>query len=125
MKDICLYKVYSLRAEYAALRLIFSPRIHCFCISRVSSFRGRYYMLKLELDTFYPQVPRKPYWLGKLTEHISDLRPKKLPIQEPQMMDVYKKIYGTRKALKFKVCLREWVNTVRTGLQYVGLYYGT
>lgn len=60
-------------------------------------------MLKIEFDTYYPQVPRKPQWLAKVTEHIADLKPKKLPIQEPQMMDVYKKIYGTRKALKFKV----------------------
>ena len=60
-------------------------------------------MVKIEFDTYYAQAPRKPRWLQSLNEKIAALKPKKLPIQEPQMMDVYKKIYGYRRALKFKV----------------------
>lgn len=62
-----------------------------------------YYMVKIDFDTYYPQVPRKPRWLQSLNDKIAALKPKKLPIQEPQMMDVYKKLFGYRRALKFKV----------------------
>lgn len=60
-------------------------------------------MLKIDLEQYYPQMPRKPNWVKELSEKVAELRPKRLPIQEPQMMDVFKKVYGFRKALKFKV----------------------
>ncbi|KAF6036409.1 ANKAR [Bugula neritina] len=62
----------------------------------------RFYMMKIDFDTYYPQNPKKPKWLEAEFDRIAELRPKKLPIQEPQMMDVYKKIFGYRRALKFK-----------------------
>jgi len=76
----------------------------CYYLLILEGSTIRFYMMKIDFDTYYPQNPKKPKWLEAQFDRIAELRPKKLPIQEPQMMDVYKKIFGYRRALKFKVC---------------------
>lgn len=62
----------------------------------------RYHAIRLELDTYYPQPPQKPRWVQTMVEQANSLKPKRLPITETQMLDVFKKCFGYQRALKLK-----------------------
>ncbi len=66
-------------------------------------FPCRYYVLALSLETYYPVSPPQPMWAHACYEKIKDLRPKRLPLSDVQMFEMFKKRYGTKQAIKLKV----------------------
>jgi hypothetical protein len=62
-----------------------------------------FWCLRIDLEDYYPQFPQKPYWVQKLNEDLNKLKPKRLPMTEIQIYDLFKKNYGYKKASKYKV----------------------
>ena len=67
----------------------------------------------MSLETFYPVSPPQPLWVHACYEKIKDLKPKRLPLSDVQMFEMFKKRYGTKQAIKLKVNvnlipLQEW-----------------
>ena len=69
----------------------------------IVNFFLRYWAIRIDFESFYAQFPYKPYWVNKLNDDLSKLRPKRLPMTDIQVYDLYKKFYGYRKATKLKV----------------------
>ena len=63
----------------------------------------RYWALRIDLDNYYAQYPQKPYWVQKLNEDLSKLKPKRMPMTDIQVYDLFKKNFGVKKATKLKV----------------------
>ena len=55
------------------------------------------------MDNYYAQYPQKPYWVQKLNEDLSKLKPKRMPMTDIQVYDLFKKNFGVKKATKLKV----------------------
>nr|XP_056717208.1 ankyrin and armadillo repeat-containing protein [Euleptes europaea] len=67
----------------------------------VMDFDGKsYYVIALELEPFYLLL--KTQWWGAINELISTLKPKRLPLNDIQAMDQFKKKFGYKKAIKCK-----------------------
>lgn len=62
-----------------------------------------YFIVKIEFETFYGQMPQKPNWVRMYTEEIARLKPKKLPISDIYLHEQFKKYFGYKKAIKLKV----------------------
>ncbi|XP_067649055.1 ankyrin and armadillo repeat-containing protein-like [Haliotis asinina] len=62
----------------------------------------RYHVLTIELETYYGQNPHKPLWVRSYSEAISGLKPKKLPINDINLHEQFKKYFGYKKAIKYK-----------------------
>ena len=65
--------------------------------------KQRYWAIRIDFEGFYAQFPQKPYWVNKLNDDLSKLRPKRLPMNDTQIFDLHKKYFGYRKATKYKV----------------------
>ena len=67
-------------------------------------------MFALDFETYYPQAPQKPKWVHVMWEELSRLKPKRLPIPDPQIHEQFKKFFGYKKAIKYKVLssLYDW-----------------
>ena len=63
----------------------------------------RYYAFALEFETYYSQSPQKPKWVHVMCEEISKLKPKRFPVPEGQIFELFKKYFGLKKAMKYKV----------------------
>jgi hypothetical protein len=63
----------------------------------------RYWALKIDFEPYYAQYPQKPFWVSKMTEDLSKLKPKRLPMNDYQIYDLFKKHFGNKKATKYKV----------------------
>ncbi|XP_050772345.1 ankyrin and armadillo repeat-containing protein [Gopherus flavomarginatus] len=61
----------------------------------------RYYVISIELETFYQQLYKTPWW-GAINEIISTLKPKRLPLTDIQSLEQFKKRFGYKKAIKCK-----------------------
>jgi hypothetical protein len=59
--------------------------------------------LKIDLESYYAQFPQKPYWINKLNDELIKLKPKRLPVSDIQVYDLFKKHFGYKKATKYKV----------------------
>ncbi|XP_053128970.1 ankyrin and armadillo repeat-containing protein isoform X2 [Hemicordylus capensis] len=67
----------------------------------VMDFDGRsYYVIGIELEAFY--VLFKTQWWGAINEIMSTLKPKRLPLTDIQAMEIFKKRFGYKKAIKCK-----------------------
>uniref|UniRef100_A0A8C8RZJ2 Ankyrin and armadillo repeat containing n=1 Tax=Pelusios castaneus TaxID=367368 RepID=A0A8C8RZJ2_9SAUR len=65
-------------------------------------FDGKsYYVISIELETFYQQLYKTPWW-GAINEIISTLKPKRLPLTDIQSLEQFKKRFGYKKAIKCK-----------------------
>ncbi|KAI0239359.1 Ankyrin and armadillo repeat-containing protein [Lamellibrachia satsuma] len=64
----------------------------------------KYYAFKIEFETFYAQYPPKPKWVQLMMDHIVKTKPKRLPIHELTIHEHFKKVFGTKQAIKCKVC---------------------
>ncbi|XP_073162244.1 ankyrin and armadillo repeat-containing protein isoform X3 [Lepidochelys kempii] len=65
-------------------------------------FDGKsYYLISIELETFYQQLYKTPWW-GAINEIISTLKPKRLPLTDIQSLEQFKKRFGYKKAIKCK-----------------------
>uniref|UniRef100_A0ACB8G017 Uncharacterized protein n=1 Tax=Sphaerodactylus townsendi TaxID=933632 RepID=A0ACB8G017_9SAUR len=67
----------------------------------VMDFDGKsYYVISLELEPFYLLL--KTQWWGAINELIITLKPKRLPLTDNQAMELFKKKFGYKKAIKCK-----------------------
>jgi hypothetical protein len=71
---------------------------------------NRYWAIRIDFESFYAQAPQKPFWVNKLNDELSKLRPKRLPMTDIQVYDLFKKYYGYKKATKLKVFIEENLN---------------
>lgn len=88
-------------------------------------FAIRYFAIGIEFETYYPQSPQRPLWVQKRCEEISRLRPKRLPIPEIQAYDIFKKYFGSRKAMKINsvsVLLMSFALSIKLELFLYNLY---
>uniref|UniRef100_A0A8C3I6V2 Ankyrin and armadillo repeat containing n=1 Tax=Chrysemys picta bellii TaxID=8478 RepID=A0A8C3I6V2_CHRPI len=68
----------------------------------IMEFDGKsYYVISIELETFYQQLYKTPWW-GAINEIISTLKPKRLPLTDIQSLEQFKKRFGYKKAIKCK-----------------------
>ena len=65
--------------------------------------KKRYWSIRIDFESYYSAFPQKPYWVYKLTDDLSKLKPKRLPMTDIQIYDLFKKYFGYKKATKFKV----------------------
>lgn len=68
----------------------------------------KFWVLRIDFESFYAQFPQKPYWVYKLNDDLIKLKPKRLPMTDIQIYDLFKKYFGYKKATKFKVMLRSF-----------------
>ncbi|XP_025035644.2 ankyrin and armadillo repeat-containing protein isoform X3 [Pelodiscus sinensis] len=61
----------------------------------------KYYVIAIELETFYQQLYKTPWWVA-INEIISTLKPKRLPLTDIQSLEQFKKRFGYKKAIKCK-----------------------
>ncbi|XP_074858067.1 ankyrin and armadillo repeat-containing protein [Carettochelys insculpta] len=65
-------------------------------------FSGKsYYVITIELETFYQQLYKTPWWVA-INEIISTLKRKRLPLTDTQSLEQFKKRFGYKKAIKCK-----------------------
>uniref|UniRef100_A0A4W3IYV4 Uncharacterized protein n=3 Tax=Callorhinchus milii TaxID=7868 RepID=A0A4W3IYV4_CALMI len=65
-------------------------------------FSGKsYYAISVDLETFFQHFNKAPWW-GVMSETISSLKSKKLPLSDIQLYEQLKKKFGTKKAMKCK-----------------------
>uniref|UniRef100_A0A8C3T4I8 Ankyrin and armadillo repeat containing n=1 Tax=Chelydra serpentina TaxID=8475 RepID=A0A8C3T4I8_CHESE len=87
IKVLVQYLLYNLSKMFPFKLLLF------FCYS--------YYVIAIELETFYQQLYKTPWW-GAINEIISTLKPKRLPLSDIQSLEQFKKRFGYKKAIKCK-----------------------
>lgn len=79
-------------------------------IIEVGPDKKQYYCIKIDFEGYYSTFPQKPYWISKLNDDLLKLKPKRLPMTEIQIYDLFKKLFGYKRATKNKnmqVGLRE------------------
>ncbi|XP_076804919.1 ankyrin and armadillo repeat-containing protein-like isoform X2 [Clavelina lepadiformis] len=61
-----------------------------------------HYVLWVPLTTYYPATPPIPSWLHSRYQVMSSMRPRKLPMNDLQLTEMFKQVFGFRKALANK-----------------------
>ena len=61
-----------------------------------------FFVLHINLETFYPVSPKHPLWIHAHYDEILKLKPKKLPVHELQIHEQFKKKYGYQRTVKLK-----------------------
>lgn len=69
----------------------------------LSIFPARYYTFLMEFETYYPQSPQKPKWVHTIVEETKKLRVKRQHMNELQIHELFKKLFGFKRAFKYKV----------------------
>nr|XP_033800002.1 ankyrin and armadillo repeat-containing protein [Geotrypetes seraphini] len=68
----------------------------------VMEFEGKkYYVISIQLENFY-QPMNKSQWWGAINVMVDTLKPKRLPLNDIQLHDQFKKRFGYKKAIKCK-----------------------
>ncbi|ELU04066.1 hypothetical protein CAPTEDRAFT_159631 [Capitella teleta] len=62
----------------------------------------RYISMALEFETYYPQTPQKPKWVNCMWEEVTKLRPKRLPLSDTEIYEQFRKLFGYKRAIKYK-----------------------
>lgn len=57
----------------------------------------------VEFETFYGASPQKPLWVRAYCDEMDKLKPKRLPLTDIQIHEQFKKNFGNKKAIKYKV----------------------
>lgn len=57
----------------------------------------------IEFETYYGSTPHKPLWVRMYHEEMNKLKLKKLPISDIHIHEQFKKYFGYKKAMKYKV----------------------
>ncbi|XP_039613835.1 ankyrin and armadillo repeat-containing protein [Polypterus senegalus] len=78
----------------------------------------RFYVISLELESFYQQASPMPWW-GAMTETMKTLRVRRLPLSDVQLHEQFKKTFGYRKALKCKTLAFGLKSAAERGLSAV------
>ncbi|XP_037706099.1 ankyrin and armadillo repeat-containing protein [Choloepus didactylus] len=85
----------------------------------VMNFHGKsYYVIYFELETFYQQLYKTPWW-GAINEIVNNLRPKRLPLTDAQLHEQFKKKFGFKKAMKCKSIPFGMKSAVERGLSAI------
>ena len=64
---------------------------------------ARYMAVVVEFETYYGSSPHKPMWVRAFHEEMSKMKPKKLPISDIHLHEQFKKYFGYKRAIKYKV----------------------
>ncbi|XP_043927926.1 ankyrin and armadillo repeat-containing protein-like [Protopterus annectens] len=68
----------------------------------IMNFDGKsYYVISIELETFYQQFNRTQWWTA-MSDVMRTHKSKRLPVNDIQMHELFKKRYGNKKAIKCK-----------------------
>ncbi|XP_078536495.1 ankyrin and armadillo repeat-containing protein isoform X2 [Lissotriton helveticus] len=68
----------------------------------IMEFNGTsYYVISFETETFYRSSQKVP-WREAINEMITELKPKRLPLNDAQLHEQFKKRFGYKKAIKCK-----------------------
>uniref|UniRef100_H2ZMU6 Ankyrin and armadillo repeat-containing protein n=1 Tax=Ciona savignyi TaxID=51511 RepID=H2ZMU6_CIOSA len=87
----------------AHLEQVLKQRLRLDYAVPVTHFDGKkHYVVHIPLTTYYPASPPIPTWLHARYQHLSTLRSKKLSMNDIQLAELFKKIFGFRKALANK-----------------------
>jgi len=62
-----------------------------------------YYVMHIPLTTYYAASPPQPAWIHARYQRLSTLRPRKLPMNDQQIAELFKRVFGFRQALASKV----------------------
>ncbi|XP_042192389.1 ankyrin and armadillo repeat-containing protein [Callorhinchus milii] len=82
----------------------------------IMEFSGKsYYAISVDLETFFQHFNKAPWW-GVMSETISSLKSKKLPLSDIQLYEQLKKKFGTKKAMKCKNLPTALLSSVDSGL---------
>ena len=84
------------------MRLKSDNALQCTCTCVCYYFPCRYFTFSLDFETYYPQAPQKPRWVNIMCEEIIKLQPKR-QMNENNIYEVFRKCFGTKKAIKYKV----------------------
>ncbi|KAL8609317.1 hypothetical protein ACOMHN_048873 [Nucella lapillus] len=63
----------------------------------------KYYAMVLEFETYYSSIPQKPMWVRAFHDEMVKMKPKKLPMSDIHLQEQFKKFFGYKKALKYKI----------------------
>ena len=61
-----------------------------------------YFVLNVNIETYYPASPKQPLWIHSYYEEVEKLKKKKLPMNEVQVHEQLRKRYNYQKAVKLK-----------------------
>nr|CAB3221607.1 ankyrin and armadillo repeat-containing protein [Phallusia mammillata] len=61
-----------------------------------------YHVIRIPLTTYYPATPPIPAWLHARYQLLSSYRPRKLPMNDQQLDEMMKRVFGFRQALNNK-----------------------
>uniref|UniRef100_A0A8D0HEW0 Ankyrin and armadillo repeat containing n=1 Tax=Sphenodon punctatus TaxID=8508 RepID=A0A8D0HEW0_SPHPU len=82
----------------------------------IMEFDGKsYYVIAIELETFYQQLYKTQWW-GAISELMSSLKPKRLPLTDMQSLEQFKKKFGYKKAIKCKSLIYGMKSAAERGL---------
>jgi len=62
-----------------------------------------HYVIQIPLTTYYPAAPPQPGWLHARYQMLGSLRPKRLLMTDLQLTELFKQVFGFKKALANKV----------------------
>ena len=62
-----------------------------------------YLGVMVEFETYYGSSPHKPVWVRAFHDEMAKMKLKKLPIIDTNVHEQFKKYFGYKKAVKYKV----------------------
>ena len=57
----------------------------------------------VEFETYYGSAPHKPLWVRSFHDEMAKMKLKKLPMADTNLHEQFRKYFGYKKALKYKV----------------------
>ncbi|XP_077970650.1 ankyrin and armadillo repeat-containing protein-like isoform X1 [Styela clava] len=86
------------------LRHIFEeePKRQQYIVPTTNLDDKEYFMLHIPLTTYYSASPPQPGWLHSMYKELAVLRPKRLPMSDLQILELFKQIFGFKKAFANK-----------------------
>ena len=62
-----------------------------------------YLAVMVEFETYYGSAPHKPLWVRSFHDEMAKMKLKKLPMADTNLHEQFRKYFGYKKALKYKV----------------------
>ena len=69
----------------------------------ICEFVCSYLAVVVEFETYYGSAPHKPLWVRAFHDEMSKMKLKKLPMADTNLHEQFRKYFGYKKALKYKV----------------------
>ena len=70
----------------------------------------RYYVIPIDFEMFYQQYPQRPQWVKVFTDEFMTIRIRRMPMDMSQIYDAFKKFFGVKRAIKYRVCFLHTVD---------------